>query len=649
MAPVNPSASPGSRPVAAGETLATMLLDAIITSAMDAIVALDAAQRIVLFNPAAEAMFRCSAADVLGSPLDRFLPPHLQAVHREQVAAFAATGDPSRAMGHLRPLSAVRADGEVFPIEAAIARVPLSGQPFTAAIIRDITSRVEAEAALHRQAALLDLAYDAIFTWDRDGRIISWNRGAERLYGYTRDEAVGQICHALLRTRHPDGFPAVLADLERNAAWEGELIHTRRDGGEVVVQSRLALVDHDAQRYVLVLEAARDVTARKTAELERSASRQREAAARTEAAAAAAARDHLREILNGLPNGVLLVAAPDAHIEFANAAMRELVFATRDSRGTTPVLGRDFSFVRFDGTPLPADEQPIIRALRGERVENQQLLLQRRDGTSLPVEVDAVPRYGPGGTLSSAVVGVHDISRMRQAEQFKDDFLALVSHELRTPLTAIHGGARVLANRPDLDAAMRAELLHDVIAESQRLDRLLSNLLTLADVLGGRLHVATEPVPIAPLAQRIVAEIAARNPAHAFVVDAGPRLAVAEADPDLLEEVLRNLYENAVKYSPHGGTVRTAVTVVGEAIATRVSDEGIGIAPEYVATVFERFRRVGGESTARGMGLGLYLSRALVEAQGGRIEASSPGIGHGATLTFTLPAARQRRPGRRTT
>ena len=130
-----------------------------------------------------------------------------------------------------------------------------------------------------------------------------------------------------------------------------------------------------------------------------------------------------------------------------------------------------------------------------------------------------------------------------------------------------------------------------------------------------------------------------KSAAHAFVVEAPGELPPVEADPDLLEEVLRNLYENAVKYAPGGGSVRTVVARDGEGIAIRVSDEGIGIAPEHVGAVFERFRRVGGDPTVRGMGLGLYLSRSLVEAQGGRITASSPGPGRGATFTITLPVA----------
>ena len=128
------------------DNLQTPLLQAVVHSAMDAIVALDASQRVVLFNPAAEQMFRCPATEALGKPLDRFLLDRDRVQHRQHIAAFGITGDTTRSMGHLRPLRAVRATGEEFPIEATIARVAIDGVPYYAAIVRDITVRQQADA-----------------------------------------------------------------------------------------------------------------------------------------------------------------------------------------------------------------------------------------------------------------------------------------------------------------------------------------------------------------------------------------------------------------------------------------------------------------------------------------------------------------------
>jgi signal transduction histidine kinase len=137
----------------------------------------------------------------------------------------------------------------------------------------------------------------------------------------------------------------------------------------------------------------------------------------------------------------------------------------------------------------------------------------------------------------------------------------------------------------------------------------------------------------------VAAEVAARSSHHIFAVDLPSGLPPVEADPALLEQVLRNLYENAVKYAPSGGPVRTTAAHGDETVTLNVTDAGLGIASEHVREVFDRFRRVAADATVRGMGLGLYLSRHLVEAQGGTIEANSPGVGKGATFSITLPVA----------
>ena len=171
---------------------------------------------------------------------------------------------------------------------------------------------------------------------------------------------------------------------------------------------------------------------------------------------------------------------------------------------------------------------------------------------------------------------------------------------------------------------------------------MLANMLTLAAIMAGRLAASTEPVLLEPLAR----EVAGRGrrparPSHAFVVDVPAGLPPVEGDPELLAQVLRNLYENAVKYSPGGGEIRT--TAVGGRRTRhdpRRRRRASASPPSRSTDVFERFRRAGADPTVRGMGLGLYLSRHLVEAQGGRIAASSPGPGRGATFAVTLPVAR---------
>jgi signal transduction histidine kinase len=354
-----------------------------------------------------------------------------------------------------------------------------------------------------------------------------------------------------------------------------------------------------------------------------------------------AQRDQLRIILDSLPAGVMIVAAPDAQIELTNRSLTDTLFGPASPPGRLPLYNRDLRLLHSDGTPLSHMERPSIRALKGEALRNQQFMVESARGQRIPVLAQAVPLPNASGVVERAVLVFQDITRLREAEQLKDDFLSLVSHEVRTPLTTIHGGAHLLLNQGEtLSEQTRRELLCDIVDESNRLDRMLANMLILTDVMAGRLTARTEPLLVEPLARVASTDVAERAPDHAFVVEMPRGMPAAEGDPELLSQVLHNLYENAVKYSPDGGEIRTTARSNGCTITIEVADQGVGLDPEDVDRVFERFYRTGAHGGVRGTGLGLYLSRHLVQAQGGKIAAWSAGEGKGSIFTITLPTAR---------
>jgi K+-sensing histidine kinase KdpD len=279
--------------------------------------------------------------------------------------------------------------------------------------------------------------------------------------------------------------------------------------------------------------------------------------------------------------------------------------------------------------------------LQGDVIRNHQYLLESADGRRMPVLAQIAPLPNAAGVIDRALLVFQDITRLREAEQLKDDFLSLVSHEFRTPLTTIHGGAHLLANQSGtLDETTRRGLLDDIVAETDYLDQMLANMLTLTAIMAGRLPVRTEPLLLQPLASTTASDVAAHAPHHQFLVEIPADLPPAEGDSALLAQVLRNLYENAVKYSPDGGAVRTTASIEGRMVTIHVADSGIGIAANDVDRVFARFHRADAAPSVRGMGLGLYLCHHLVQAQGGHIAASSPGAGMGSTFSVTLPLAR---------
>jgi signal transduction histidine kinase len=227
---------------------------------------------------------------------------------------------------------------------------------------------------------------------------------------------------------------------------------------------------------------------------------------------------------------------------------------------------------------------------------------------------------------------------LRRANEAKDEFLGMMSHELRTPLTVINGGARVLrARSAELDSESRESILADIEGESDRLFRMVENLLALAHLEFGEVF-DVEPVHATRLAEKVVAAFRTRRPNREVVLDVQPGAETFAAQPVYLEQVIRNLLSNADKYSPQGKPITIQVRRVSEGVGEFcVQDRGVGVDADEVDLIFERFYR--SERTSRlvgGSGVGLALCKRLIEAMSGHIWAR-PRDGGGLEVGFSLP------------
>jgi signal transduction histidine kinase len=238
-----------------------------------------------------------------------------------------------------------------------------------------------------------------------------------------------------------------------------------------------------------------------------------------------------------------------------------------------------------------------------------------------------------------------EAQRARPAEEplppaLVDELFSTLGHELRGPLTTIKGSSRTLLRHwAALDPAAARQLLADIDQEADRLHRLVDNLLELARAGVGPNALRSEPTALDVLIRRVVADATPRAGTRRLRVRAPGDLPRPSIDPLRIEQVIRNLIDNAVKFSPPTGSIDITAVAQGDAIVVTVKDEGPGVAPEYHARVFERFFRVEPHSTGvAGAGLGLAICKRFVELHGGRIELDSrPGTG--AAFRFTLPLA----------
>jgi PAS domain S-box-containing protein len=244
-------------------------LTGLINSAMDAVIAVDAQQRVVLFNPAAERMFGCPAAEAVGSSIERFIPARFRQVHRTHIEKFGQTGITNRRMGALGALNGLRADGEEFPIEAAISQMEVSGQRLFTVILRDITKRKKAEEQQSQLAAIVESSRDAILSKSLDGIVMSWNPGAEALFGYSAAEMVGQPVGRIIPPDCMGQEQEILKGLKAGQGVEDyETTRVTKAGRRVPVSMTISPIRDAAGQIVRASTVIRDRTERKHAEME---------------------------------------------------------------------------------------------------------------------------------------------------------------------------------------------------------------------------------------------------------------------------------------------------------------------------------------------------------------------------------------------
>lgn len=241
-------------------------LDAIVQSAMDAIITTNEKQRILIFNRAAERMFGVPAEEAVGQPLERFIPARHRATHAEQVRFFGATGGTSRRMGKLGEIRGLRATGEEIPLEAAISQVESGGKKFFTAILRDISERERAEANQRQLAAIVESTESAILSKDLKGVITTWNRGAEALYGYSEKEAVGNQVDLIPPELREEAAEFLREVALGKVAQRHKTVRVRKDGSRIFVSLSLSPVRDGSGAIIGASSIAHDITAQKLAE-----------------------------------------------------------------------------------------------------------------------------------------------------------------------------------------------------------------------------------------------------------------------------------------------------------------------------------------------------------------------------------------------
>jgi len=450
----------------------------------------------------------------------------------------------------------------------------------------------ESSERQHRQhqaalATIVEFSDEAIYSKDLNGHIITWNRAAETLYGYSAAEVLGQHISQLMVSDRLQELPALM-----NRVRLGERIHLetrrmRKDGTQFDVALTMSPI-RDAQGELIGASViARDVTERHQTE------------------------EDLRAFLEVAPDAIVVINHAGA-IHAVNS-QTEATFGYRADE----LIGQPVEMLlphRFRGGPVAQriafTVEPVLRPM-GTDLD---LFGLRRDGSEFPVDIQLSTLPTKDGKLPVAVI--RDVTERRRLEHLRDDFVANAAHELRTPLTTLAGLGETLARSFDvMDRADIDEAFEAMARQGERARVLISNLLDLSNIEGGRANFSVVNVELSPLIGRVLE--AAPPPGDRAVTVSVPSGLGVRADPDRLAQVITNLLVNAYRYG--GENIRIHAFDGGTQTFLDVTDDGTGIERDLVPKLFEPFTRGKAASVVRGSGIGLALCRRILDGMDAEI------------------------------
>ena len=354
------------------------------------------------------------------------------------------------------------------------------------------------------------------------------------------------------------------------------------------------------------------------------------------------ARADLETVIETTPIAVALFDARSGEVVSFNREAGRIFDSLRDPDQTPEELIDVLRYRRGDGSEFTLADFPVAQALSTwETVRAEEISLLAPDGRSVTAIVNATP-IGSGDEIESLVVTMQDLAALEDLERMRAEFLAMVSHELRTPLSSIKGSAAILrgADLP-IDSAEVVEFHRLIEEQADQMQALITELLDIARIEAGALSVSPERAEVHDLIDRARGSFISGGGTERIEIDTPTELPQVMADRRRIVQVLVNLLTNAERASLDGSPIRVSVELRGVQLEFSVSDDGAGIAEEQLLHLFRKFSRREPRSHERqsDSGLGLAISKGIVEAHGGRIWAQSEGPGQGARFSFTLPIA----------
>ncbi|SDE86211.1 PAS domain S-box-containing protein [Mucilaginibacter pineti] len=471
-------------------------------------------------------------------------------------------------------------------------------------------------------AAIIASTDDTIISKTLEGIITSWNPAAERMFGYTEREAIGQHITLIIPPERLDEEAFIIGQVAKGEkVVHFETVRQAKNGTMVPISLTVSPIHNSEGKIIGASKIARDISDQKIA----------------------AERDGVLAAIVDSSDDTILSKTLDGIITSWNKAAVKMFGHTE-----AEAVGKHISLI------IPADrlneETFIIGEVRkGNKIDHFQTLRLAKNGSLIPISLSVSPVTDDKGKIIGASKIARDISKEQTSQQEigklyehlkelnakKDEFIALASHELKTPLTSINGYLQLLELH--LSQEKPKDFLQRAQQQLKKLTSLVDELLDVSKIEAGKLHFAAEDFNICNVAKDAVGLISHTNTAHSITLHSTISECIIKGDAHRIEQVIINLLTNAIRYAPDSYQIEVYITADEHGVKLGVKDYGIGIASEKLEHIFSRYYRVDDDNAkVSGLGIGLYLCHEIVTRHNGKIWAESE-PGKGSTFWFRLP------------
>lgn len=598
-------------------TLATRRVEAILTHSPDGVILVDARLRIQQTNPAFNILLTALSDDYVNqSLLDLFTADdaaHVTAAVHDALAERASR----QIETHIR-----RVNGTSFDAELNIGYVHESEN--LVCTIRDISERKVREQMLLFHASLQYAVMDAVISTDSSFRIQSWNKAAERMYGWRADEVIGKTSNEVLQTEFLGADrDHLIRELQEQGHIKAEATQHRKDGSVIYVRGSVVLLKDDQGKMLGMVAVNHDITEHRAQERQ--------------------LRFHAS--LQESVTDAVIATDMEFRIQSWNRAA-ETIYGWQAAE----VIGKsvaDILKTRFESEQV---RDRIVEEFLNRGSWRDEYIQYHKNGTEIHILGSTTLFKDDNGQPVGIVTVNNDITQRKKVEaalrlalqkekelnELKTRFVSMASHEFRTPLTSILSSSEILARyRKQMEDEQIDDKLNLIARQVKHLTQIVDDVLNLGRMQSGRGEFKPVPLDLNQICQEIIAEFQSQpNVEIIYTCQQAP--IVLNLDMTLIRKIINNLISNAIKYSPSGKPIHMSLERDGDFARLQVRDEGIGIPPADLNRLFEPFHRANNVGGISGTGLGLAITKEAVERHGGSITVQSE-VNTGTTFTVRIP------------